>query len=53
MTLFDWTSERQANVYTAAASRKRLAGAAANHLANGSDAEHEVSHQESHLVKTP
>ena len=44
MALYDWTSEKQANVYTAAASRKRLAGVAANHLAKGSDAEHEVSH---------
>jgi integrase len=49
MALFDWTSEKQANVYTAAASRKRLAGDAAKHLASGSEAEQKVSHQVSHL----
>jgi integrase len=45
MALYDWTSERQANVYTAAASRKRLAGAAADHLASGSEEEHRESHR--------
>jgi integrase len=32
MALYDWTSEKRANVYTAAASRKRLAGDAAKLL---------------------
>ena len=49
MALFDWTSEKQANIYTAAANRKRLAGDAAKHLASGSEAEQKVSHQVSHL----
>lgn len=53
MALYDWTSEKQANVYTAAASRKRLAGAAAGHLASGSEAEHKESHRESHLAEKP
>jgi integrase len=53
MALYDWTSEKQANVYTAAASRKRLAGAAADYLASGSEGEHQESHSESHFVKTP
>jgi integrase len=30
MALYDWTSEKQANVYTAAANRKRLAASAAD-----------------------
>ena len=46
MALYDWTSEKQANVYTAAASRKRLAGAAADYLASGSEGEHQESHSE-------
>jgi integrase len=33
MALYDWTSEKQANVYTAAANRKRLAAQAAQLLA--------------------
>ncbi len=33
MALYDWTSEKQANVYTAAANRKRLAGDAAKLIA--------------------
>jgi hypothetical protein len=33
MALYDWSSEKQANVYTAAANRKRLAAQAANLLA--------------------
>lgn len=33
MALYDWTSEKQANVYTAAADRKRLAGDAARMIA--------------------
>lgn len=32
MALFDWSSQQQANVYTAAANRKRLAGRAAKLL---------------------
>ena len=39
MALYDWTSAKQANVYTAAADRKRLAGEAAEYLASGSKAE--------------
>jgi integrase len=45
MALFDWTSEKQANVYTAAANRKRLAGQAAQLLARDQTANIEVSHQ--------
>jgi integrase len=45
MALYDWTSEKQANVYTAAANRKRLAGQAANLLARDQTANSEVSHQ--------
>jgi integrase len=48
MALYDWTSEKQANVYTTAANRKRMAGVAAARLA-GSDGEQEVTHQVSHL----
>lgn len=33
MALFDWTSEKQANTYTAAADRKRLAADAARLIA--------------------
>jgi len=33
MALFDWTSEKQANVYTAAADKKRLATEAARLIA--------------------
>jgi DeoR/GlpR family transcriptional regulator of sugar metabolism len=35
MALFDWTSEKQANVYTAAANKKRLATEAAKLIAGG------------------
>jgi integrase len=45
MALYDWTSEKQANVYTAAANRKRLAGQAAQLLARDQSANTEVSHQ--------
>jgi len=45
MALYDWTSEKQANVYTAAADRKRLAGQAAQLLARDQSANIEVSHQ--------
>lgn len=48
MALYDWTSEKQANVYTAAVNRKRLAGDAANFLATGSEAEQKVPHQVPH-----
>jgi len=44
MALYDWTSEKQANVYTAAANRKRLAGHAAQLLARDQSANTEVSH---------
>ena len=44
MALYDWTSEKQANVYTAAANRKRLAGQAAQLLARDQNANTEVSH---------
>ena len=52
MALFDWSSEKQANVYTAAANRKRLAGDAAKHIAKGSEQEQRVSHLVSHRKKT-
>jgi integrase len=45
MALYDWTTAGQANVYTAAADRKRLADEAARHIANGSEQEQKVSHQ--------
>jgi integrase len=48
MALFDWSSEKQANVYTQAANRKRLAGDAAKYLAQGSEAEPDMSHQLPH-----
>jgi integrase len=44
MALYDWTSEKQANVYTAAANRKRLAAQAAQLLARDQSANTEVSH---------
>lgn len=44
MALYDWTSEKQANVYTAAANRKRLAGQAAQLLARDQRVNTEVSH---------
>jgi integrase len=50
MALFDWTSAKQANVYTAAADRKRLAGEAAKYLAGGSKAEPKSPTYESHLT---
>jgi integrase len=49
MALFDWSSEKQANVYTATANRKRLAEEAAKHLAGGSESEQKVPHRVSHL----
>jgi len=52
MALYDWTSEKQANTYTAAANRKRLADDAARYLAGGSELEQKVSHHESHLRKS-
>jgi hypothetical protein len=45
MALFDWTSEKQATVYTASADKKKLAAEAARmieqrmNLATGSDSE--------------
>ena len=44
MALYDWTSEKQANVYTAAANRKRLAGQAAQLLARDQITNTKVSH---------
>jgi integrase len=44
MALYDWTSEKQANIYTAAANRKRLAAQAAQLLARDQIANTEVSH---------
>jgi integrase len=44
MALYDWTSEKQANVYTAAADRKRLARRAAQLIARDQSANTEVSH---------
>jgi integrase len=38
MALYDWTSEKQANVYTAAANRKKLAGEAGRLLASDQNA---------------
>jgi integrase len=51
MALYDWTSAKQANVYTAAADRKRLASEAADHLAGGSKPEPKSPTHESHLSK--
>jgi hypothetical protein len=45
MALYDWTSEKQANVYTAAANKKRLAAQAAQLLVRDQSANTEVSHQ--------
>ncbi len=39
MALFDWTTAAQANAYTGAANRKRMAGEAARLLSDGSDRE--------------
>jgi integrase len=44
MALYDWTTAAQANAYTAAANRKRLAGKTAQHIATGSEREQKVSH---------
>jgi integrase len=52
MALYDWTSEKQANTYTASANRKRLAGDAAKYLAGRSEPEQIVSHQLPHLKIT-
>ena len=52
MALYDWTSEKQANTYTATANRKRLAGDAAKYLAGGPELEQKVSHHESHSRKS-
>jgi integrase len=41
MALFDWTSEKQANTYTAAVNRRRLAEEAAARLARGPKRERE------------
>jgi integrase len=52
MALYDRTTAAQANVYTAAADRKRLANEAARHVASRSEPEQKVSHQVSHLGKS-
>ena len=44
MALFDWESAAQANVYTRAADRKRLAGEAARLLAGDQTENTELSH---------
>src|SRR5262249_6525963 len=44
MALYDWTSEKQANVYTAAANRKRLARQAAHLLTGDQITNTKVSH---------
>jgi hypothetical protein len=44
MALYDSSSEKQANIYTAAANRKRLAAQAAQLLASDQTANTEVSH---------
>jgi integrase len=49
MALYDWTSEKQANVYTAAANRKRLAAQAAQLIVRDQTANTEVSTSVSHL----
>jgi integrase len=48
MALYDWTSEKQANSYTAAANRKHLAAEAANRLVGRSDLERKLPHQLPH-----
>lgn len=49
MALYDWTSEKQANAYTAAANRKRLAGEASRLLASDQTENTEVPHVVPHL----
>jgi integrase len=51
MALFDWTSEKQATVYTRAADKKRLAGQAAQLLVGDQTANTEVSHRSVPLRK--
>jgi hypothetical protein len=48
MALYDWTSEKQANTYTAAANRKRLAAEAAKRLVGRSEPEQKLPHQLPH-----
>jgi hypothetical protein len=48
MALYDWTSEKQANTYTAAANRKHLAAEAAKRLVGRSEPEQKLSHQVPH-----
>jgi hypothetical protein len=52
VALYDWTSEKQANTYTAAANRKRLAADAAKYLAGGLELEQKGSHHEYHPQKS-
>ena len=49
MALYDWTSAKQANAYTAAADRKKLAGEAARLLAGDQTKNTELPHQVPHL----
>lgn len=49
MALYDWTSEKQANVYTASANRKRLAGDAARLIAGDQAVNTELPHLLPHL----
>jgi integrase len=53
MALYDWTSEKQANTYTASANRKRLAAEAAKRLVGRSEPEQKLPHQLPHLKNSP
>ncbi len=53
MALYDWSSEKQANIYTAAANRKRLAAQAAHLLARDQTTNTKVSHLSVPLDKLP
>jgi hypothetical protein len=44
MALYDWTSEKPANVYAAAANRKRVAGDAARLIAGDQAVNTELPH---------
>lgn len=53
MALYDWTTEKQANTYTRAANRKRLAADAAKLLASGSEPEQNLPHPIAPPSETP
>jgi integrase len=53
MAIFDWTTPSQAEVYTRAADRRRLAQSATTYLAERSDAEREESHSGVPLSEKP